>query len=181
VPESWPTPRPAEWGRLLVPAIERLERYVISGLPVVTAFAGWVYGTGSWFHQWVMDPILADRHVVQIGTGGPWVSPMHAHDCARALVHLAEHAEPGGRYFLVDTDPIRLHEFARAFARHAARRLRVRRLPKAAAQMIFGPALADHIQTDAVFSNARLRGTGFVFRFPTLDQGMPQLLGALHE
>jgi uncharacterized protein len=174
-------PRPAEWGRLLAPALERIEGYVVSGLPVVTAFAGWVYGNGSWFREWVIDPVVADRRVVQIGTVGPWVSPIHAQDCARALAHLAEHGEPGGRYFLVNNDPIRLYDLARTFARHAHRRLRVRRLPKAAANVVFGPALADHIQTDAVFSNARLRGIGFRFRYPTLDLGMLQVLGATHD
>ena len=115
------------------------------------------------------------------GDTGPWVSPIHVEDCARALVHLAERGEAGGRYFLVANDPIRTHEFARTFARLAKRPLRVRRLPAVAARLLAGPVLGEVLQADAVFSNIRLRGIGFRFRYPTLEQGVEQILGALHE
>jgi hypothetical protein len=34
---------------------------------------------------------------------------------------------------------------------------------------------------DAAFSNVRLRGTGFRFLYPTLEQGLQQIVGALDE
>jgi nucleoside-diphosphate-sugar epimerase len=105
---------------------------------------------------------------------------IHVHDCARALLHLAEHGEAGGRYFLMNTDPILLREFAETFARLANRPLRVWRMP-AAARLVVGPVLPDHFQADAVFSNIRLRGIGFRFRYPTLEQGLQQVIGAFHE
>jgi NAD dependent epimerase/dehydratase family enzyme len=119
--------------------------------------------------------------VMQFGRTGPWVSPIHVHDCARALVHLAEHGEVGGRYFLVNNDPIRLHEFAESFARLANRPLRLWRLPEAAARVTMGAVLADYIRADAVFSNIRLRGIGFRFRYPTLEKGLQHVVGVLHE
>ena len=173
--------RPSAWGRCLTPALDRLDGYVVAGLPIVTALPGWVYGNGSWFRERVIAPVMAGRRVVQFGRSGPWVSPIHVHDCARAIVHLAEHGEPGGRYFLVNSDPIRVHEFAETFARLARRPLRVWRVPTAATRLVVGPVLADHIQSDAVFSNIRLRGIGFRFQYPTLEQGLQQILGALHE
>ena len=175
-------PRQASaWRSSLTPAIDRLDGYVVARLPIVTAFAGWVYGNASWFREQVIDPITAGRRVVQFGKAGPWVSAIHVHDCARALVHLAERGEVGSRYFLVNTDPIRIPEFAETFARLAHRPLRVWRMPAAAARFVVGPILADHLLTDAVFSNIRLRGTGFRFQYPTLEQGLEQVIGALHE
>ena len=47
----------------LRPAIDRLEGYVVSGLPIVTALPGWVYGNAAWFRQRVIDPIIAGRRV----------------------------------------------------------------------------------------------------------------------
>lgn len=173
--------RPSAWGRCLTPALDRLDGYVVSGLPIVTAFPGWVYGNGSWFRKRVIEPVMEGRRVLQFGKTGPWVSPIHVQDCARALVHLAEHGEVGSRYFLVNSDPVRLHEFAATFARLASRPLRVWRLPAAAARLVVGPVLADYLLTDAVFSNIRLRGTGFRFWYPTLEQGFPQVLGGLRE
>jgi nucleoside-diphosphate-sugar epimerase len=174
-------PRPAPWGRCLTPALERLDGYVVAGHPIVAAFPGWIYGNGGWFRHRVVDPVMAGKRVLLFGRTGPWLSPIHVEDCARALVHLAEHGEPGGRYFLVNRDPVRLHDFARMFARVAHRPLRTFRVPRLATRLVLGPVLADHFQSDAVFSNIRLRGIGFRFAYPTLDQGLRQVLGAVHR
>ncbi len=174
-------PRPAAWGRCLAPALDRLGGYVVAGLPIITAFPGRVYGNGSWCRTRVIEPVMAGRRVLQVGKTGPWVSPIHVHDCARALVHLAERGEVGGRYFLVNDGPSRLSEFAVTFARLANRPLRVCRVPAPLARLLAGPILHDYLVTDAVFSNIRLRGLGFQFRYPTLEQGLQEVLGALHE
>jgi nucleoside-diphosphate-sugar epimerase len=173
--------RPSAWGRRLGPALDRLDGYIVAGLPIVTAFPGCVYGNASWFRERVIDPVMARRRVLQFGKTGPWVSPIHVHDCARALLHLAEHGEVGGRYFLVNRDPVLLHELAETFARLANRALRVRRVPRAATRLVVGPVLADYVHADAVFSNIRLRGIGFRYRYPTLEEGFHQILETLHE
>jgi nucleoside-diphosphate-sugar epimerase len=175
------SPQPSAWGRCLAPAFNRLDGYIAAGLPIVTALPGWVYGNASWFRTRVIEPVLAGRPVLQVGKTGPWVSPIHIHDCARALVHLAEHGEVGGRYFLVNTEPIRMDEFAGTFARLANQPLRVWRVPMAASRFVVGPVLADSLKDDAVFSNARLRGIGFQFRYPSLEAGLEQIVGAFDE
>ena len=173
--------RPSTRGRCLAPALDRLGGYIASGLPIVTGFPGWVYGNGSWFREQVIEPVMAGRPVLQIGGVAPWVSPVHVEDCARALVHLADRGKVGGRSFLVNSDPIRLHEFAATFARLANRPLRVRTVPRMAARFAVGPVLADEFRADAVFSNIRLRGTGFCFTYPTLEEGLRQVLGTLQR
>jgi nucleoside-diphosphate-sugar epimerase len=174
-------PQPSVWGHCLAPAFSRLDGYIAAGLPIVTALPGWVYGNASWFRERIIEPVMAGRHVLQFGKTGPWVSAIHVYDCARALVHLAERGEVGGRYFLVNADPIRMDEFAETFARLANRTLRVWRVPAAASRLVVGPLLSDSLKADAVFSNARLRGLGFRFRYPTLEEGLGQILGAFHE
>jgi hypothetical protein len=173
--------RPSARGRCLTPALDRLAGYIASGLPIVTGFPGWVYGNGSWFRERVIEPVVAGRPVLQIGGAAPWVSPVHVEDCARALVHLADRGKVGGRYFLVNSDPVRLHEFAATFARLANRPLRVCTVPRMAARLAVGPVLADDFRADAVFSNIRLRGTGFRFTYPTLEEGLQQVLGTLQR
>jgi len=173
------TPRPSGGGRAFLPALDRLDGYVAAGLPIVTAFPGWIYGNGSWFRERVIEPVMAGRHVLRFGAAERWVSPIHVHDCARALVHLAEHGEPGGRYFLVNDDPVRMNDFAEVFARLARRPLHAWRVPAAAARLVVGSVLAECFRDDAVFSNIRLRGTGFRFRHSTLEQGLEQIVGAL--
>jgi NAD dependent epimerase/dehydratase family enzyme len=87
----------------------------------------------------------------------------------------------GGRYFLVNTNPVRLSEFAETVARLAGRVLRVWRVPAAATRLVVGPVLADYLLADAVFANIRLRGIGFRFHYPTLEDGLTQVLGVFHE
>lgn len=168
-------------GRCLIPALDRLDGYAIAGLPIVTALPGCVYGNAAWLRDRVVEPILAGRRILQFGKAGPWVSPIHVHDCARALVHLAERGEIGSRYFIANDEPIRMHEFAEAVARLANRPLRLWRAPVAAAGLLVGRPLADYVQANAVLSNIRLRGIGFRFRYPTLEEGIEQVLGAAHE
>jgi nucleoside-diphosphate-sugar epimerase len=172
---------PSAWGRCFSPVLDRLGGYILTGLPIVTALPGWVYGNASWFRERVIEPVMAGRRVLHDGSSGTWVSPIHAHDCARALVHLAERGEPGGRYLVVNSEPIRLLEFAEVFARLANRPLRACRVPAAARRLALGPLLAEYLGTDAVFSNIRLRGIGFQFRYPNLQQGLQEVIGRLHE
>jgi nucleoside-diphosphate-sugar epimerase len=174
-------PPASDCGHYLAAALDRLDGYIVAGLPIVTALPGCVYGNGSWLRERVIAPVMGGRRVLQIGRTGPYVSPIHVHDCARALVHVAERGEPAGRYFLVNNDPIRSHAFAETFARLANRPLRVWRLPAAARRFVIGPLLARSVTTDSVFANIRLRGIGFRFRYPTLEHGIQQVLEQCHE
>ena len=172
-------PCPTASGRWLVPALDRLGGYVLAGMPIVTAIPGCVYGNGSWFRELIIEPVLAGRRVLQFGTTGPLVSPIHVHDSARALLHLAEHGRTGGRYFVANSEPSRITDFANTFARLTNRPLRVWRLPAAAGRFVVGPAWAEYPQADAVLSNIRLRGIGFQFEHPTVEDGVRQVLRAL--
>jgi nucleoside-diphosphate-sugar epimerase len=173
--------RPSAWGQCFMPALDRVDGYIAAGLPIVTAFPGWVYGNGSWFCERIVKPVTAGRRVLEFGKPGPWISPIHVHDCARALIHLAERGEVSGRYFLVGSAPVRTLDFATTFARLANHPLRVWRVPAALTRLVAGPVLADHVQTNGVFSNIRLRGIGFQFVYPTIEQGIQEVLGALHD
>lgn len=171
--------QPARARRWIVPALDRLDGYSLAGLPIVAAFLGCVYGTGSWLRDVVVDPILTGRRVLRFGRVGPLVSPIHVHDCARALVHLAGRGAMGGRYFVVNSDAVRINDFARTFARLTHRPLRFWRLPLAVARALVPPSLAGHLHGDSAFSNIRLRSTGFDFEFPTIEHGLHQVLDTL--
>jgi len=170
---------PSACGRRYGPALDRLEGYIIAGLPIVTAMPGLVYGNGSWFRKRIIDPVLAGRRVIQFGRSDRWVSPIHVDDCARALVHLAEHGHAGRRYFVVNSHPTTLRDFAAVFARTVNHPLRVRPVPSALARFVASPVLSEYLRRNAVYSNIRLRGTGFHFEYPTLEQGVRQVVESL--
>lgn len=159
-------------------AFDCLEGYVLSGLPIVTAIPGCVYGNGEWFRDVIVEPIMAGRRVWLVGQASQCVSLIHVRDCARALVHLAERGERGRRYFVANSEPTRISELASTFARVADRRLRVWRLPTAA--RVIARRNAVCAGSDLVVSNIRLRGTGFQFEYPTVEEGCRQILRTLH-
>lgn len=169
----------AGWGRCLTPTLEHLDGYVFAGQPVIAALPGCVYGNGGWFRKRIIQPVMAGRPVFTFSRSGPWLSPIHVEDCARALVHLAEHGKPGSRYFVVNHDPVQWNEFAERFAQLAHRRLRTICVPPAAARVVLGPVVADHLGANAVFSNARLRAISFRYLYPTLNHGIHQVLREL--
>lgn len=160
--------------------LDRIDGHLFAGLPIVTALPGWIYGNDAWIRARLVEPVMAGRRILQAGRTGPWVSPIHVHDCARALLHLAECGEVGHRYFLASSELVQAHELVPAFARQADRPLRVWRLPAVAAAALAGLSPVAGLHSDLALSNIRLRATGFRFRYPTLAHGFAQILGGAH-
>ena len=160
------------------PSLDCLEGYALAGLPIVTGIPGCIYGNRGWFRDLIVERVMTGRRVWLLGPS-QCVSPIHVRDCARALVHLAERGERGRRYFIANSESARIDDLARTFARVANRRLRIWRLP-AAARVIAGQRRAVCAGPDTVLSNTRLRGTGFQFEYPTVEEGCRQILRALH-
>jgi hypothetical protein len=170
-------PRPSGWGPYIAPAIESLPGYVARGLPLVEAFPGSVYGLGSWFEQYMLEPLKAGKRLYGLREAtGHRVSPIHVEDCARALLHLLEHGEVGKRYFLVDDEPATFAELIRLVAESLGVGVRKVLVPQWVCRLLLGPVLTDSMLQEVRLSNARLRGTGFEFRYPTIREGVPALV-----
>ncbi len=173
-------PHPYALGKVVADAFDLVEPHLLMGVPLVCAFPGIVYGNGSWFAEYVIRPLLAGRPVVRFGRTTPLQPAIHVRDCARAIVHLAQHGKVGGRYFLANDQPARLDEIVAELARQLGRRLRLLTLPRALAPLLLGPLLAEYGERDAVLSNARLRALGFSFLYPTIADGVREVAGGLH-
>jgi nucleoside-diphosphate-sugar epimerase len=173
------TPMPRGWGPYVAPAIERLSADLDRGLPIVTAFPGYVYGDGSWFREYVLAPLARRQKINTISGRSRFGSPVHVLDCARAIAHLLEHGEIGKRYFVVDDRPTPWSTFYETAARAMNREPRVRKIPVWLLRWLVGPVVTDSVLSDAVLSNARLKATGFSLRFPTVDEGVPEVVAAM--
>ena len=170
------TPRPRGWGPYVAPAIGELAGYVARGLPIVTAFPGYVYGDGSWFREYVYRPLRSGRRLNVLGGRSRVGSPIHVRDCARAIVHLLDRGAAGERYFLVDDAPDTWSTFHARAAEAMGATLRVRRVPPIVLRILLGNVVTDSLLSDARLSNARLRATGFAFDFPTSREGIADVI-----
>ncbi len=172
------TPNPRGWGPYMAPAIEALDDQIARGLPIVSAFPGWVYGPASWFAQYVLEPLHAGRPVTGLSGPSRHTSPIHLDDCARALIHLMRAGEVGKRYFVVDDNPIPSERLAEFAAKALNVTPRVRKLPKLLFRVVAGQVIADSLSYDSRLSNARLRATGFEPNFPSSTEGVPHVVAA---
>jgi hypothetical protein len=169
-------PHPMGWGPYLAPAIESLPGHVAHGLPVVAAFPGWVYGPGSWFAQYLLEPLSSGKPVYGLRGRNRYTSPVHIEDCARALVHLIKKGTVGSRYFIVDDEPVTGERLVELAAAALGVRSRGRKLPYALLRLILGQVVTESMAYENRLSNNRLRSTGFLFTFPTCEQGIPQVV-----
>lgn len=166
------SPEPRGWGPYIAPAVEALRGDIARGLPIVTAFPGYVYGDGSWFREYGLRPLLRGKRINSFGGRSRFGSPIHVEDCARALVHLLSHGEVGKRYFVVDDRPVPWSVFYETAARALNREVRVRKVPVFVLRLLAGSVVTDSVLSDAVLSNARLKALGFQLRFPTIEEGL---------
>ena len=170
------TPNPKGWGPYIAPAIDRVRDFAARGLPLIEVFPGWVYGPGSWFAEYNLVPLRSGKPVTRISGRSRIVSTVHVNDVARAIVHLIEVGQVGGRYFAVDDEPgpsIRLTELA---AQALGVRLKVRAVPQLLCRLFLGPIVTESLTCDARLSNAHLKETGFAFDFPTTRAGVPDVV-----
>jgi hypothetical protein len=170
------TPNPRGWGPYIVEALDALESYVARGLPIVEAFPGGVYGVGSWYIT-VLETLAAHKLLVGLrGRRDLYSSSIHVDDCARAILYLLVHGQIGERYFLVDDRPNTHYELASLTAKALKVPLRTLLVPRFLAQWIVGPVITESLQYENRLSNAKLHTTGFEFQFPTLEQGIPDVV-----
>ncbi len=170
------TPAPRGWGPYIAPAIEALERDLDRGLPIVTAFPGYVYGDGSWFREYVIRPLRRGKRINALSGRSRHGSPIHVDDCAAAIACLLDRGAVGRRYFLVDDRPVPWSVFYETAARAMGAPLQLRKVPPFVLRLLVGPVVTDSVLSDAVLSNARLKALGFALRFPTIDEGIPDVV-----
>lgn len=169
-------PNPRGWGPYIAPAIDALTGWVVRGIPIVTAFPGYVYGNGSWFREYVLSPLRKGKRISTLLGRSRHASPVHVSDCARAIAHLLTRGKVGMRYFVVDDEPVawsRVYELA---AQAMGKELHLRYVPPIALRLLVGKLVTESVLTDAVLSNDRLKATGFTFEYPTIETGIPAVV-----
>jgi nucleoside-diphosphate-sugar epimerase len=102
----------------------------------------WVVGGSSWFHAYYVRPALRDGEVPLYGSGNNWMTLLDVDDCAGAIVHLAEQADPPHTVNLLAPGQwARQREFTETLA--GLMGARVRRVDPADRQQVRDPAVAE--------------------------------------
>jgi hypothetical protein len=166
------TPKPKGWGPYIVDALAQVRAFRRRGLQIVEAFPGQIYGAGSWYRE-LMTPLLKGTPLAKLGARDKFGSFMYVEDTALAILHLLQRGAAGERYFLVDDEPSTLAELARLTLAEFGLPLKRLRVPYFAVEWLLGTVNAQGFAYENRLSNAKLRATGFVPRYPTLAEGVP--------
>jgi hypothetical protein len=95
-------------------------------------------------------------------------------DCGGALLHLIDYGEVGSRYFIVDDVPVPGERLAELAADALGVTGRGRKVPFILLKLFSGQVVAESLAYENRLSNNRLRSTGFLFKYPSCAQGVPQ-------
>ncbi|CEA09583.1 NAD dependent epimerase/dehydratase family protein [Arthrobacter saudimassiliensis] len=157
VDELTPTDPASATGAVLREA----EQLLLARRPdaVVLRLAG-IYGPGR---TRLIDQVRSGAAVVR---PGQLTNRIHRDDAAAALVHLAGLADPASLYLGVDDEPVEQAEVLAFLAAELG-------LPAPAADPDAG---ASPRGGNRRLSNARLRGSGFTFTYPTYREGYRAVL-----
>ena len=144
-----------------------------SGWPAVAVRFGGIYGPGR---TRLIDSVREGS--ATCFDGSPiYTNRIHRDDCARTLAHLLEYPEPEPLYLAVDDDPAPLDEVLNWLADqlnvpHPPRLLQPPAKPGAETRR--DPA--TRMRASKRCRNARLRASGFQFRYPSYREGYAALL-----
>lgn len=167
------TPNPRGWGPYIQKAMATVEQFRSAGIPIQIIFPSSVYGAGSWYAE-ILASLQAGKTQLMLAHRDPTMSTVHVEDCARAVLHLMQNGEPHQRYIICDDRPPKYSEIVQKSAEALGVPLKTRPVPLWLARILAGPVVTDAY--DAYLSNARLRSTGFRFNFPTIEQGIPDVV-----
>jgi nucleoside-diphosphate-sugar epimerase len=150
--------------------------------PFASVHLGTVYGPGKAFAA-TLFPKLAKGKLPVIGGGSNRLPLIHVEDAARALVHLAG----------LDAQRLRAHPWIvtdgtqttqRELLELSAKLLggpKPKSVPRWVASVIAGGAAAAFMSRDVPADASALVQSGFTYRFPNIQSGLPATLAQLKE
>lgn len=158
VGENSPAEPARETGRILL----ETEQLALDAGGIVVRLAG-IYGPGR---SVLLRKFQEGSAVLEAG-GTRWINQVHRDDAASAIAHLAGSAFSPGIYNVCDDTPATQREVYGWIARFLGKPLP----PE-------GPCNRDRKRgwTSKRVSNAKLRGTGWMPRFPSYEQALPSLM-----
>ena len=122
-----------------------------------------------------MTPLFKKFLGGPIGSGAQWFSWIHQADHARAFRFIQENPQISGPVNLTAPTPVRNRDLARALGR-ALHRPSFMPAPEFMLRLVLGE-FADTLLTGQQVLPKRLLDAGFIFRFPTIDAALTDLLG----
>ena len=149
-----------------------------SGLPVAWAYLGMVYGNGKLFGSYILPSVSAGKFAL-IGSGENRLPLVHVEDAARALLHIASLGSSAiGRSFVVaQPGGASANTFFNAIASEMGVRTPGHR-PPWLVKWFAGQGAVEFMTANATIEPQALLGSGFSFRYRTLDLGVKAMVNA---
>jgi nucleoside-diphosphate-sugar epimerase len=168
---------PKGWGPYIAPSIKYAKEKIAEGYPASIVFPAQIYGPSSWMEQLFLQPLFRNKPITSLKGYSPYFSPIHIEDCARALLYLIEQGQIGEDYILSDLQPLPSTVFRDEIVKlMGVNDPKFREVPRWLCKLMLGPVLTEYATAHTNFSSEKLQKTGFMFRYPTYKEGLPQVI-----
>lgn len=168
--ESTPLFVETEYGRTKQAAEKiLLDAFHAHHFPAVIFRPCHIYGPGGWFGQVLEDMKKGKMRVP--GNGKNEWDMVHVDDCARGLLAVLDHGQPGEIYHCADDTPVTMGEVVA----EAARLMNVRKpgnAPRFLANLVYGRDTITSVVRSARTSNKKLRSLGWEPKYPDNRSGL---------
>jgi hypothetical protein len=153
---------------------EEVDRIGELGIRVVKIRTGIVLSKRGGALEEIMRPV---KYYVgaPLGTGDQYMSWIHVDDLCGIYSLAISNSNLRGVFNGVAPAPISNRDFTRAIARALGKPILLPPIPKFALRLLLGE-MADLVLNGAKVSAQKILGTGFKFRFPTIDSALNDLL-----
>ncbi len=111
-----------------------------------------------------------------LGSGNQWFSWIHVDDAVRLIIHALDTETITGPLICASPSPVTSRAFARTFAK-IVHRPRLFPMPPLVMSLMWGERAALLLDSHRMVPSKAL-ATGFIYRFPTLEEALQDLLSA---
>jgi nucleoside-diphosphate-sugar epimerase len=157
-------------------AMEAAQRH---GFEATVLRCGWFYGSDA-YHTRRMGKLVRHRLMPIIGRGDTVLSMLHLDDAAEAFA-VATETGASGLWHVVDERPAMVAQLLNGLARRLGARP-PRRIPVWLARVLIGEYAVEMFTTDMRTSSAPFQErTGWTPRYPSIEEGLDQVVAAWRE
>jgi len=185
------------YGKAKLDAEDIIRKYLREGLDAVILRPGYVYGYGD-----AITRMLRSGRIIWLGDATNYIGVVHVHDCARAFTYfLSDTTDDIRVYNVVDEEPVRWIDYLNYLCSLASTSTSTSMKPillpytpiKSLVYISYyvsrlfsrvsdlSPDLIRAIRYSAKYSNARLRSTGFIYKYPSYRDGLKEVIEQFHS
>lgn len=177
IDEDTPLNPNTDYARIRVDAQKYIEENCKqSGIPLIVAYLGDVYGNGGWFKSMMLERLKRNSFKI-LGSGKYFRSLVHVDDAVSALVSIAENRHANQAFVVTDSNPAVFSEFVSFVCSKIGANI-PGTIPSFVAKAALGSDFVTLLTTSTKTSNSKISKL-FNLAYPSYKDGISAVLSEM--